>query len=54
MDFRAPETLIGINIADASQKTLVQQERFDPRAARASSLYEFFRLDFERIRTEIA
>src|SRR4029077_4893239 len=52
MDPGSPQAFIGIDIADAAQHALVQQERLDPRAAPAKPLGEFFLADFERVGAE--
>jgi hypothetical protein len=52
MDFGAPKALVGINIADAAQKALIEQERFDPGAAGSRLLYKFVNANFERVGAE--
>ncbi len=52
MNLRFPEALIGIDIADAAEHALVQQQRFDPRAPAANPVREFFLAHFERIGAE--
>ena len=52
MNFRAPQTLVRIDISNAAQKALIQKKRFDPRAARSRLLDKFLDRDFEGIGAE--
>src|SRR5438552_10977144 len=52
MDPRPPKALIGINISDATQHALIQQQRLNPRAPFANSVREFFLAYFEWIGAE--
>ncbi len=49
MNLRAPETFVRINIPHAAQEPLIEQQRFDPRAAGSRLLDEFLNVNFERI-----
>jgi len=52
MNFRAPQTLIGVDIADAAQEALIQQQRFDPGPAVACLPHEIFDANFQGIGTK--
>jgi hypothetical protein len=52
MDLRPPQTLVGIDISDATQETLIEKKRFDPRAAGSRLLDKFLDRDFEGIGAE--
>src|SRR5207248_7583970 len=49
---RFPQALIRIDISDAAQHALVQQQRLDPRASPANPVREFHLAHFERIGAE--
>ena len=49
MNLRAPETFVRIDIPHAAQEPLIEQQRFDPRAAGSRLLDEFLNANFERI-----
>src|ERR1700684_513504 len=51
---RAPQTLVRVNIAHASQHALIQQQRFDVRASCTNSRAKFFLRRFQRIEPEFA
>src|SRR5256884_1141398 len=52
MNLRFPQALIRIDISDAAQHALVQQQRLDPRASPANPVREFHLAHFERIGAE--
>ena len=52
MNLRAPETLVGINVPEAAQDALIQQQRLDARAPFADARREFRLREFERICAE--
>src|SRR5260370_34941005 len=52
MNFRSPEALIRVNVADAAQHALVKEQSFDPRPPPANSLRKFLAAHFERIGPE--
>ncbi len=52
MNLRSPEAFIRIDVPDAPQYALVQQQRLDPRAPFANSVREFLLAHFERIGAE--
>src|SRR6266513_85009 len=52
MNLRFPQTLIRIDISDAAQHALVQQQRLDPRASPANPVRKFHLAHFERIGAE--
>src|SRR5580658_4851449 len=54
MNLRAPQTLIRINIANPSQKALIEKQRFDSRAPGSRLLHKFFNPNFQRIGAERA
>jgi hypothetical protein len=49
MDSGAPETFIGVDIADAAKDGLVEEESFDTRAPGTDACGECFGVDFERL-----
>src|SRR5260370_27787796 len=53
MNLRAPQTLVGVDIANAAQYGLVEQQGLDARAARADSLGEILRAYLQRISAKI-
>src|SRR5438046_1842109 len=53
MNFCAPETLVRINVADASQDGLIQQQRLDTRSTSTNPSREFLSADFQRVGPEI-
>src|SRR5260370_27207881 len=52
MNLRAPKTLVGINVPEAAQNALIQQQRLDSRAPFADARREFRLREFERICAE--
>src|SRR6267154_6523497 len=52
MNLRFPQALIRIDISDAAQHALVQQQRLDPRASPANPVREFYLAHFKRIGAE--
>src|SRR6266478_6250543 len=54
MDFGSPQALIRVDIADAAQHALVQQQRLDPRAPPANPVCKFFLAHFQRVSAESA
>lgn len=52
MDFGAPETFIGVDVADAAEEALVQKKGFDAGAAAAKCGSEIGGADFERVGTK--
>ena len=52
MNFCAPKTFVGIDIANSAKKTLIEEKGFDASAARAGLLDEVLRTDEERIRAK--
>jgi hypothetical protein len=54
MNSGSPQTFVRIDIAHPAQDSLVEQERFDARAASAQFRAEFFLSGFERIEAELA
>src|SRR5580658_4487520 len=49
MNARAPQTFVGIDIADAAHGVLTEQQRFDARGARSDFSREIRGVDFERV-----
>ena len=45
------KNLVGVNVTDAGDEGLVQQQRFQPRLALPQSLGELLQADFKRLRT---
>ncbi len=54
MNFRAPQTFIGINVADAAHHGLVQQDRLDARLARLNPRAKFAFAHFQRFQPQAA
>lgn len=54
MNFCAPKTFVGIDIANSAKKTLIEEKGFDASAARAGLLDEVLRTDEEGIRAKRA
>src|SRR5579863_7910318 len=54
MNFRAPQTFIRIDIANAPQKTLIQHECLYPCAPGPCLRHKFFSADFQRVGAERA
>lgn len=52
MNFCAPKTFVGIDIADSAEKTLIEKKGFDASTPRAGLLDEVPRADVERIRAK--
>src|SRR5580704_12249169 len=52
MNLRAPQTFVRIDVSDAPQEPLIQQQRLDPCAARSRLLHKLLNGDFQRIRAE--
>ena len=53
MNVRAPKTFVGIDISHAAKNALVEQERFDSRAAASNAAAKFIFAGFEDIKTEL-
>ena len=54
MDSGSPQTFVRVNVAHTAQDSLVEQERFDTRAASVQFRAEFFFGGIERIEAEMA
>jgi hypothetical protein len=52
MNLRPPQTFIRVNISDAPQHALIEQQRFDACPPHSHSRHKFLRAHFERIGTE--
>jgi len=53
MNFRAPQTFVGVDISDAAQDGLIEQQGLDAGAARADSLGKFLRAHLQGIRAKV-
>ena len=52
MNLRTPKTFVRIDISDAPQEALIQQESLDPGAAGSRLLHKFFNANFKRVSAE--
>src|SRR5258708_31648853 len=53
MNLGAPQTFVGVDIADAAQYGLIEQQSLDARTARADSLSEIQRAHLQRISAKV-
>ena len=52
MNLRSPQTFIRVNIPNAPQYALIQQQRLDPCPPHSHSLHKFLRAHFQRVGPE--
>src|SRR4029077_18985810 len=53
MNLCAPQTFVGVDVADSAQDGLIEQQGLDPCAARADALGKFLRAHLQRISAKV-